>query len=261
MNILYHEIITVISKREKTDIPVNRILYCMSDGKIIEIHMTDGSIITTRTTISRLEQMLDKRFVKIHRGCLVSAKAIHSIDSMVHLLNGEALSYTIRKKKQIKADIKQSITGLIDSTSSEGVPSTETEYAEYFRCFDKMPFAFADIEMVIDEDTHTSGWIIRYGNEALERLTGHPLSELIGKNLHNIFNGIKQNRLLAYERAALMKETLVFFERRTNPERNIKVICFPSFELHCSCMMFDLSTVNEIPINECSPARICHSEK
>ena len=43
-------------------------------------------------------------------------------------------------------------------------------YHEYYKCFDIMPIAFADIEMIFDEESHALDWIFRYGNKALAEL-------------------------------------------------------------------------------------------
>lgn len=46
-------------------------------------------------TLGELEDKLGDGFIKIHRGCLVSAMAVHDITKKINLSNGESLSYTI----------------------------------------------------------------------------------------------------------------------------------------------------------------------
>lgn len=70
------------------------------DVKNAEFHMLHGEIYHTRSTILQIEEQLNSHFIRIHRGCLVSAMAIHDIRNYVELNNGEKLSYTIRKKKR-----------------------------------------------------------------------------------------------------------------------------------------------------------------
>ena len=45
-----------------------------------------------------------------------------------------------------------------------------------------MPIAFADIEMIFDEERQAIDWIFRYGNEALARIEEVPLNEMIGSS-------------------------------------------------------------------------------
>lgn len=42
-------------------------------------------------TFAALEEMLGDGFIKAHRGCIVSAMAIHEISDMIDLVNGEKL--------------------------------------------------------------------------------------------------------------------------------------------------------------------------
>ena len=70
-------------------ISVGSILYIVMEGKSAEIHLSDGKIHKTRMTFATLEEMLGDGFIKAHRGCIVSAMAIHEISDMIDLVNGE----------------------------------------------------------------------------------------------------------------------------------------------------------------------------
>lgn len=83
------EYITIISERKKVVISVSSILYIVMEGKTAEIHLSDGKIYNTRMTFVALEAMLGDGFIKAHRGCIVSAMAIHEISDMIDLVNGE----------------------------------------------------------------------------------------------------------------------------------------------------------------------------
>ena len=86
------EYITIISERQKVVISVSSILYIIMEGKSAEIHLSDGKIYNTRMTFTALEEMLGDGFIKAHRGCIVSAMAIHEISDMIDLVNGEKLN-------------------------------------------------------------------------------------------------------------------------------------------------------------------------
>lgn len=93
--------ITVISNGRKIVLSVSTILYVLMVNKTVEIHVSGGKIYETRMSLSELEENLGDGFIKVHRGCIVSAMAIHDISDNIHLNNGEVLIYTIRKKNQI----------------------------------------------------------------------------------------------------------------------------------------------------------------
>ena len=59
-------------------------------------------------------------------------------------------------------------------------------YHEYYKCFDLMSIAFADIEMIFDEERQAIDRIFRYGNEALARLEEVPLDKMIGSIFPNM---------------------------------------------------------------------------
>ena len=69
------------------------------EGKSAEIHLSDGKIYSTRMTFAALEEMLGDGFIKAHRGCIVSAMAIHEISDMIDLVNGEKLEYRMPQEE------------------------------------------------------------------------------------------------------------------------------------------------------------------
>ena len=85
-------------------------------GKYIEIHTSDYQVYKTRMTLSEIENCLGDGFIKIHRGCLVSVKAIHTITDKINLSNGDDLEYTVRKKKSIIEQFYQKQKNYIDRT-------------------------------------------------------------------------------------------------------------------------------------------------
>lgn len=94
---------------------------------------------------------LGDEFIKVHRGCLVSVKAIHEIADKIVLCNGEYLEYTIRKRKLIIEQFCLKQKNIFTNISHEGCPDTWEEYQSYYRAYENLPFAFTDIEMVFDE--------------------------------------------------------------------------------------------------------------
>lgn len=235
--------ITIVSNRKKIVLGISEILYILVSGKYTEIHISGGKIFRTRMTLHELEEKLGDSFIKVHRGCMVSAMAIHNITDSINLSNGEALEYTIRKKKWIIEQFHTKQKSIINSFARIGIPTTEEEYRQYYRSFDQLPFAFTDIEMIFNEESHAVDWIFRYGNPALAKLEKIPLERLIGSSFGSLFSNMDSRWLLSYERAALYGEILEIIDYSPEIDTYLKVICFPTFKGHCGCILFDVSEI------------------
>ncbi|MGN1349923.1 MAG: LytTR family transcriptional regulator DNA-binding domain-containing protein [Anaerovoracaceae bacterium] len=241
--------ITILSNRTKLVLKIDTILYVLMLEKTAEIHVFGGSVYETRMKISELEEALGDGFIKVHRGCLVSAMAIHDITDRINLNNGESLPYTLRKKKQIIARFQEAQERLIRQFAREGIPVTEEEYRAYYRSFDAMPFAFADIEMVFDEKRRAVDWIFRYGNPALAKLEKLPLEKLIGSSFGSLFPDMDSKWLRLYERSTLYGETLEVLDCSQEIDTCLKVTCFPTFKGHCGCILFDITKIEYTQIS------------
>ena len=125
----------------------------------------------------------------------------------------------------------------------ENALTTQEDYRAYFRVFDTMPFAFADIEMVFDEQNCAVDWIFRYGNPALAQLEKLPLETMIGASFGSLFSNMDSKWLRSYERSALYGETLEIIDYSPEIDTYIKVISFPTFPGHCGCILFDISSI------------------
>ncbi len=233
--------ITVLSNKTKIVLNVGTILYVLMVGNIAEIHISIDRVYETRMTLHELSKLLGEGFIKVNRGCLVSVMAIHDITDKINLCNGESLIYTLRKKKEIMDLFREKQKRIIKSFSEEGTPLTQEEYHEYYKSFDYMPFAFTDIEIVFNEEQHAVDWVFRYGNEKLAEIEKLPLEQLIGSSFGSLFSNMDSKWLKSYERAVLYGETLELMDYSPEIEKNLKVICFPTFAGHCGCILFDLS--------------------
>ena len=235
--------IEIIFDRRRVKIDIRTILYVIMVGRCVEIHVSGGEVYKTRTPLMTIEEELGESFVKVHRGCVVSAMAIHDITDNINLSNGESLTYTVRKKKQIVEEFREKQKNMIDSFDGKGNLITEEDYREYYRSFEHLPFAFTDIEMIFDEERHAVDWIFRYGNPALAKLEKLPLQKLIGNSFGSLFSNMDARWLRSYERSALYGETLEMIDYSPEIDAYLKVICFPTFPGHCGCILFDLSEI------------------
>ncbi|MGN0414712.1 MAG: LytTR family transcriptional regulator DNA-binding domain-containing protein [Agathobacter sp.] len=95
------EYITIISNRRKVKIQKDQILYVRSRSKRQEVHVYERTVYKTLTPLWELAKELGERFVEVQRGCIVAERAIDRISDRIYLVNGEALTYTVRNKKEI----------------------------------------------------------------------------------------------------------------------------------------------------------------
>ena len=235
--------ITIHSNRKEVTLAVSSILYVLMKGNNAEIHTFGHKVYKTRMTMNELENTLGDGFLKVHRSCLVSVMAVHDITDKINLSNGESLSFTIRKKQQILAQFREKQKRIVSSFPEDGIPATEEEYRRHYSSFEQLPFAFTDIEMVFDEERHAVDWIFRYGNPALAKLEKIPLKRLIGSSFSSLFANMDSKWLRSYERATLYGEVLEMMDFSPEINTYLKVICFPTFQGHCGCILFDLSEI------------------
>lgn len=235
--------ITIFSEKKKTVLGISTILYVQKSGNHVEIHISGGRIYKTRLALEALAEKLGDGFIRVHRGCMVSVMAIHDITDNINLINGETLIYTIRKKNEIISQFHEKQKHIIAGFTEEGVPASEEEYRRYYKSFENLPFAFTDIEMVFDEKLHAVDWIFRYGNPALAKLEKLPLEQLIGSSFGSLFSNMDSKWLRSYERAVNFGETLEIIDYSPEIDTYLKVICFPTFQGHCGCMLFDCSEI------------------
>lgn len=240
------ETITFYFNKKKYVISVSKILYIITAGINTEIHVSGGKVYNTKTTLSKYEEVLGDIFIKAYRGCIISVMAIHDITDRIYLSNGEALPYPPRKKKKIIEEFRLKQQNIINSFNNDDIPKTKEEYGEHYNGFDNMPFAFADIEMVFNEEHHAVDWIFRYGNPALASLEKMPPERLIGSSFDSLFANMDSKWLRGFERAALYGEMLEIIDYSPDIEAYLKVICFPTFKGHCGCILFNISEIEFI---------------
>lgn len=235
--------ITIISNRKHVTIGASTILYIIMNKKNVDVHVTGGEKYTARVALDELENELGDGFIRIHRNCLVAVMAIHEVDKQVELVNGEHLLYSPRNKRKIVEQLSEKRKNLIGGFPMEGIPRTLEEFHQHYRSFDLMPFAFTDIEMVLNDESHAVDWIFRYGNPALATLEKLPLEYIVGKSFKRLFSNMDSKWLRSYERAALYGETLEIIDYSPEIDKYLKIICFPTFKGHCGCILFDISQI------------------
>ena len=162
--------ISIISNRRRISLSPEDILYVQLVNRQSVIHVSGGKTYETYTTIDDLEQMLGSGFLRADRATLVSAKGIHTIGKKIELINGELLSFTRRRKRELKEQLRAGRRQIVQELAGRDAPTTREDYQRHYASYDNAPFAFTDIEMVFNEERAAVDWIFRYGNEALATL-------------------------------------------------------------------------------------------
>ena len=140
--------ITIVSDRRNIVLKTGTILYVLMNRKYAEFHVLGDHVYKTRMTLAEIEEKLRDGFLKIHRGCLVSAMAVHDIKDRVDLSNGEALEYTVRKKKIILKELQSIQEKMIHEFRSENIPKTKEEFVKKNVDTEKVP----DTEKIPDTE-------------------------------------------------------------------------------------------------------------
>ncbi|MGM9553451.1 MAG: LytTR family transcriptional regulator DNA-binding domain-containing protein [Faecousia sp.] len=249
--------ITIRSDNRDIVLNINTVLYVLMKKNYAEIHTFSGKRYKTRATLNELEKVLGDSFLKVSRSCLVSVMAIHDISNVIELTNGESLSYSVRNRNEV-TDHLQEKQKLFISRFSDGSSPEEESYHAHYRGFDDLPIAFADIEMVFNDERRAVDWIFRYGNQALAFLEKVPLDRLVGSTFSSLFPNMDDKWLRAYEQAALYGATLEVVDYSPEIDTYLRVLCFPTFRGHCGCILSDVSQINYIRTSREAPEALMH---
>ena len=234
-------VMTIESHKREIPIAVDSVLYVMMRRNIAEIHMADGTVYYTRLTLKELAKALGDGFIRVQRGCLVSAMAVRRVTDRLILCSGETLDYSLRRRADIEKELKEKQRQAIRNICDDAVPKSYEAYREHYRSFETLPIAFTDIEIVYDDERNAVDWIFRYANEALAKLEEVPLEMIIGRSFGSLFPNMDAKWLTYYERAAVYGESLKVIDYSPEIDKFLDVMCFPTFRGHCGCILYDIN--------------------
>ena len=104
-------------------------------------------------TFAEFQDKLGDDFIRIHRGGLVAAKAVHCVNNLITLSNGVSLEYSALHREEIMRKFRRKQCVIIDAILGNDNPTENEEYHKHYQCFDTIPIAFTDIEMIFDEES------------------------------------------------------------------------------------------------------------
>lgn len=236
--------LTIGTDKRNITLNVSTILYVLMKRNIAAIHTISGEVYHTRRTLAELQTLLGDDFLKVSRSTLVSAMAVHSVGEQIELNNGELLDYTVRNKKELLSQLRTRQKTVIRRFQEHTKPEAEGEAAAHYSCFDQLPIAFADIEILFDDERRAMDWRFRYANQALAVLENVPLNQLVGATFGSLFPNMNVKWLRLYERAVLYGETLEVVDHSPEIDADLRVICFPTRKGHCGCLLFPVSQIH-----------------
>lgn len=243
-------LLTVKNKSLQQEFQINTddILYAMKTEEESHakpwIYMIDGKQFSYPNSMGTLEEELGKEFIRISRQCIVASKAIHSVTKEYILLNtGEKLSYSNRNRKRIICTQHENQKKILKKLHESKKAMTYEDYAEHYRSFDHMPFAFADIEMVFDDNAEAVDWIFCYGNDALAQIEKTPLKDMIGNSFGSVFANMDTKWLRSYEQVVLYGIIQEIIDYSPEIDTYLHVTCFPTFPGHCGCILKDITKI------------------
>ena len=218
---------------DKHSIQIDEIKYLTrSDGKTC-IHMTDGRVIKTFTTVKEFfDTLRSYDFISINKGILVSQQQIDHIDHFTyHMIDGTKLE---GRKRTIAAH--KTLGKAIEEASDPAVIAADIR--AQFSVLDNMPVAFCVIELIFNSDNAGIDFVFRYCNEAFACLENRQVEDVIGQSFYQVFPG-RDKKLVATYVDVSMNGTARQF-RTYNPEimKELLVKCFQPMENFCACMLF-----------------------
>lgn len=98
--------VIILSNRRKVELSKDRILYVRSKRDYLEVYVYEKRVYKTLMPFWELTEKLGRGFIEVQRGCLVAEGAIERVAERIYLVTGEALPYTVRKKKEIVAKLR-----------------------------------------------------------------------------------------------------------------------------------------------------------
>lgn len=246
--------ITIAAGKQQVTLNVSTILYVHMNRNMATVCTISGESYQTRLTLTELERLLGDGFLKVNRGTLVSVMAVHGVGERIELSNGTLLDYTVRNRRELVEQLRAKQKEIIHRFRDRDEHPTEEACRSHYRCFDALPIAFADIEMLFNDERRAVDWRFCYANQALAALENVPLDRLVGVSFSSLFSNMNVKWLRLYERAVLYGETLEVVDHSPEIDADLRVICFPTFKGHCGCLLFPLSRLQLTQISPDGPA-------
>ncbi len=96
-----NRVIEFTSERKKISIPVDSIIYVESRDYEVWVRCIDGVSYRTKMNISHWEEVLDSRFIRVHRSYLVNKKHITKTESNCVYAGGKSIEISRTYKEKI----------------------------------------------------------------------------------------------------------------------------------------------------------------
>jgi hypothetical protein len=108
-------------------------------------------------------------------------------------------------------------------------------------CFDRSPIAFCVIRVTKDKTGRYNDFIFEYANEALAKLEGIPLDNLVGKHFYQIFYNANLKWLIPYGQAAYEGKTSSFVEYSPEIRKHLQIQAYQIDEGYAVVALMDVT--------------------
>jgi hypothetical protein len=108
-------------------------------------------------------------------------------------------------------------------------------------CFDRSPIAFCVIRVTKDKTGRYNDFIFEYVNEALAKLEGIPLDNLVGKHFYQIFYNASLKWLIPYGQAAYEGKTSSFVEYSPEIRKHLQIQAYQVDEGYAAVALMDVT--------------------
>lgn len=127
---------------------------------------------------------------------------------------------------------------------------TDNGYQEdldvYSRCYDHSPLAFCIIDVLKDDLGNIFDFAFVYLNEALAKLEGKQVSDLLGKHFYQVFDNTDTKWLTFYGDVAYGGQANNFVSYSPEIGKYLNIQCYQIASGRCGCLLTDVTAQKEM---------------
>ena len=232
--------IELVVDRHHVYIGLDTIDYIVVDDKVCRIHRNDDKDLELFLQLKYFEDRLpSQHFGRVNRKCIISYRAVKSIDEKLHMVDGAEFEISIRRLSTIKKEYKKYLQNYVEDSK----PFFDVRKS--YNSMNHLNMAVSVMELIIGPNGDFVDFIIRYVNDKMSQLLQISKEELIDKTLYQDFNWkILKHTFDTCSYVALQGKSKVFTEYNYQIRKPLKIRCYSPRYGYCACIM------EEIPDSE-----------
>lgn len=243
----FHKSIEINTHEGKKLIPYAQILYIEYEDKRLNYHLTDRSVIISRTIRVPMAEYLstlleDKRFIRPHRAFVINIERAMAFDSKGILMeDGKRIcvSKLIEKPvlKEWKSIIMSKQPRMTHLNAAIRYCESHVQQLEFLRM---QPFAQCIIRVDVDSFGIPFDFVFMFVNEALCKLEGKTEKELMGASFYDVFANADSKWLPQYYATAYNGDSRTFESYSPEIGKTLKIVCYQISMGYCGCILSEI---------------------